>query len=135
MQHNATFKCDTVYRGEMELIFLYFIPFAGSVAFGSRFSFVVYVRNTHGLLKYMAKEYAKAFYSSKRWQDCRNAYGKSKGWLCENCLRSGIYNPGEIVHHKIEISPVNINTPEIALAWDNLADGVTRRNIRTRGRR
>lgn len=68
----------------------------------------------------MAKEFAKSFYSSKRWQDCRNGYAKSRGWLCENCLRRGIYTPGEIVHHMIEITPNNINTPEIALSWDNL---------------
>ena len=68
----------------------------------------------------MAREFAKQLYSSKRWQDCRNEYAKSKGWLCENCLRSGLYTAGDIVHHKIELTPENINNPEIALSWDNL---------------
>ena len=68
----------------------------------------------------MAREFAKKFYSSKAWQDTRNAYSKSVGHLCEQCLRFGIYRPGIIVHHKIEISPVTIENPEIALSWNNL---------------
>lgn len=68
----------------------------------------------------MAREFAKSFYSSKRWQDCRNGYARSVGYLCENCLRRGIYKPGDIVHHRIEIDPININYPEVALNWDNL---------------
>lgn len=68
----------------------------------------------------MAKAFAKQFYSSKAWQDCRNEYAKRKNHLCENCLRKGIYRPGEIVHHKIEIDPITIEKPEIALNFDNL---------------
>ena len=68
----------------------------------------------------MAKEFAKAFYSSKRWQAVRNEYAKRRHYLCEDCLRRGIYRPGVIVHHKIEIDPVTIEVPEIALNADNL---------------
>ena len=68
----------------------------------------------------MAKAFAKRFYSSKAWQDCRNEYAKRAHHLCEDCLRRGIYRPGEIVHHKIELDPVNIEKPEIALNFDNL---------------
>lgn len=68
----------------------------------------------------MAREFARKFYSSKQWQDCRNGYAAYRGHLCENCLRKGIYKPGEIVHHKIELDPINIEKPEIALSWDNL---------------
>ena len=68
----------------------------------------------------MAKAYAKAFYSSKTWQDCRNEYAKRRNHLCEDCLRRGIYRPGEIVHHKIELDPINIERPEVALNFDNL---------------
>ena len=68
----------------------------------------------------MAKPYAKRFYSSKAWQDCRNEYAKRRHHLCENCLRRGIYRPGTIVHHKIELDPVNIERPEITLNFDNL---------------
>lgn len=68
----------------------------------------------------MAKPFAKKFYSSAAWQACRNEYARDRHYLCENCLRRGIYKPGEIVHHKIELDPVNINNPEIALNFDNL---------------
>lgn len=68
----------------------------------------------------MAREFARKFYSSKAWQDCRNEYIKQAHHLCENCLRKGIYRPGEIVHHIIEIDPVNICNPEVTLNFNNL---------------
>ena len=68
----------------------------------------------------MSKDFARRFYSSKAWQDCRNTYSAMRGHLCENCLARGIYKPGEIVHHVIELDPVNINNPEIALGFNNL---------------
>ena len=68
----------------------------------------------------MAKEFAKKFYSSKAWQTCRNEYARDRHYLCENCLRKGIYKAGEIVHHKIEIDPINISNPEITLNFNNL---------------
>lgn len=66
------------------------------------------------------KEYAQAFYSSTAWKNTREAYAKSKGNLCELCLKQGRYNPCEIVHHRIELSPTNIDNPAITLGWDNL---------------
>ena len=71
-------------------------------------------------VKEMAKEFAKKFYSSKAWQDCRNEYMKHAHFLCENCLRKGIYKPAAIVHHIEELTPMNIDKPEIALGFDNL---------------
>ena len=68
----------------------------------------------------MAKPFARKFYSSKAWQDCRNEYAKRRHYLCENCLRKGIYKPGEIVHHIIELDPITIENPEIALSFNNL---------------
>ena len=68
----------------------------------------------------MAKSWARSFYSSKAWQDCRNEYAKRLQHLCEDCLRRGIYRPGEIVHHKIELDPINIEKPEVALNFENL---------------
>lgn len=68
----------------------------------------------------MARDFAKSFYSSRTWTDCRNAYAKSVGGLCERCLAHGIYRPGEIVHHKCYISPENINDPTVTLNWENL---------------
>lgn len=66
------------------------------------------------------KPYAKEFYTSAAWQQCREAYAKSKKYLCENCLQRGLLTPGEIVHHKINITPENINNPEITLNFKNL---------------
>ena len=66
------------------------------------------------------RPFARSFYKSKAWQRTREAYAASKGGLCERCLQSGAYKAGEIVHHKQELTPENINEPEITLAWDNL---------------
>lgn len=68
----------------------------------------------------MSKEFARGFYSSETWNRTRAAYKKSKGGLCEQCLMSGLFNPGEIVHHKIPLTPFNVETPEITLNWNNL---------------
>ena len=68
----------------------------------------------------MAREFAKAFYNSKAWLKCRVAYiAKRKaidGGLCESCHE----RPGYIVHHKIELTPDNINDSDIALGHGNL---------------
>lgn len=45
------------------------------------------------------KPYAVDFYKSKAWKDTREAYAKSKGYICETCAKKGLYSPGEIVHH------------------------------------
>ena len=66
------------------------------------------------------KEYAKEFYSSKTWQRCREGYRKSVGGLCERCLKQGRYTPGVIVHHKVHITPENIDDPNVTLDWRNL---------------
>lgn len=66
------------------------------------------------------REFAKEFYSSKAWKDCRAAYRKSVGGLCERCRAKGLIVPGEIVHHKKYISPENIQDPMVLLNWDNL---------------
>lgn len=66
------------------------------------------------------KDYAKGFYSSKAWKDCRDAYKKKAGGLCEVCMKKGIYKPGAIVHHKIHINPDNVHDPSVTLSFDNL---------------
>lgn len=68
----------------------------------------------------MAKEFAKAFYNSKKWKTCRVAYIKHRksidGGMCESCHEV----PGYIVHHKEELTPNNINNPDITLNFENL---------------
>lgn len=66
------------------------------------------------------REFAESFYKSKRWQANRNAYARSVGGLCEACAKQGLIVPGEIVHHRIELSPENIHDPSITLDWSNL---------------
>ena len=68
----------------------------------------------------MAQDWAKPFYNSKKWIKCRELYKQEKNGLCERCLKRGIYNPGEEVHHKIWLTPQNINDPEITLSFNNL---------------
>ena len=60
------------------------------------------------------------FYYTPAWKSCRKAYAKSKGGLCERCLSRGIYKAGEIVHHKLPLTPDTIKDPNIALNWNNL---------------
>lgn len=68
----------------------------------------------------MAQDYAKDFYNSRAWKNCRAAYAKSQSYLCERCRAKGIYKSGEIVHHKIHLTPENVNDPTVTLNWDNL---------------
>lgn len=60
------------------------------------------------------------FYKTEQWKSTRDAYASSVGGLCEHCYRNGKIVPGEIVHHKVHLSPQNINDPDITLNWDNL---------------
>ena len=68
----------------------------------------------------MAKDWAKAFYKSVAWQKCRAAYIAERiaidGGLCEECGEELDY----IVHHKVLLTPANINNPEIALNHEHL---------------
>lgn len=68
----------------------------------------------------MAKEFAKAFYKSKRWIKCRDGYIAERmlidGGTCEACGN----NPGYILHHKINLTQENINNPDVSLNWNNL---------------
>lgn len=72
------------------------------------------------MFRIMAQEYASRFYKSQAWKNCSKAYKESVGGLCENCNRNGLIVAGAIVHHKIHITPENINNTEVSLNWDNL---------------
>lgn len=60
------------------------------------------------------------FYKTQDWRKCRDSYAKSKGHLCEKCLKAGRYTPGVFVHHVIPLDMVNVYNPEIALNFENL---------------
>lgn len=61
------------------------------------------------------KPWAEWFYKSKAWRSCRKDYIEKRisidGGLCEICRE----RLGYIVHHKIELTPENINNSEITL--------------------
>lgn len=66
------------------------------------------------------REFARRFYKSSAWKKTRAAYASSVGGLCERCARNGLIVPGVIVHHKIYLTPENINDPAVSLNWANL---------------
>lgn len=68
----------------------------------------------------MARDFAYDFYNSQAWKKTRNAYMRMGRGLCEPCLAAGRYTPAEIVHHKVHLSPDNIDDPSITLSFDNL---------------
>lgn len=68
----------------------------------------------------MAKPFAKSFYSSRDWQVCRDNYAAKRGWLCERCIERGVLSYGEIVHHKILLTPDNINDVSVTMNFANL---------------
>lgn len=63
----------------------------------------------------MAKDFAKAFYKSKQWQDVRQYVLLRDFNLCVRCG-----NAAEEVHHIIRLTPKNIRDPLVALNPDNL---------------
>lgn len=68
----------------------------------------------------MAKDFAKPFYNSKAWKQCRASYIDKVHGLCERCRLNGKVTPGYIVHHIDYITPNNINNPFVTLNHDNL---------------
>lgn len=66
------------------------------------------------------KEFAKGFYDGTQWIACRDSYRAHRisidGGMCELCHQ----RLGFIVHHKTELTPLNIHDPEIALSFSNL---------------
>lgn len=61
------------------------------------------------------KDFSKQFYASQAWHKCRAGYIAYRHGICERC--GGL---GTIVHHKVYLTPDNINDPEVSLNWDNL---------------
>lgn len=63
----------------------------------------------------MAREFAKSFYRSKSWKQCREYIFNKYHGLCDECGA-----PGEEVHHIEWLKPSNINNPRITLGEANL---------------
>ena len=62
----------------------------------------------------------ESFYTTRAWRKCRESYLSSVGRLCEICLSKGLIEPAVHVHHKVHLTPENINDPRIALDSSNL---------------
>lgn len=63
----------------------------------------------------MAKVWAKSFYDSRAWKDCRRAVLRRDLFTCRDCSARA-----SEVHHIIELTPENIADQSIALNPDNL---------------
>src|SRR5690554_2460741 len=61
------------------------------------------------------KPWARSFYKGKAWRKCRQAYFVSRHGICERCG-----DTGRIVHHKVYLTPENINDPDVSLNFNNL---------------
>jgi 5-methylcytosine-specific restriction endonuclease McrA len=68
----------------------------------------------------MARDFARDFYHGRPWRTVRDSYMQEGFGLCERCLSLGKYTKAEIVHHKVHLSPQNINDPKITLDKANL---------------
>ena len=68
----------------------------------------------------MARPFAINFYTSSKWRDARDAALARDDYLCQRCLAEGRVTAAEIVHHKHELTPDNIQDDRIAYGLDNL---------------
>lgn len=64
--------------------------------------------------------FADPFYQSMAWVNCREAYKRKAGGLCERCYERGYVTPGTDVHHIKPLTQQNINDPSVSLADRNL---------------
>ena len=68
----------------------------------------------------MSQGEQQQFYFTNAWKECRKAYFKKVGGLCEKCKAKGLIVPAEIIHHKVHLNAENVKDPSIALNFDNL---------------
>lgn len=66
------------------------------------------------------REFARSLYKSKAWKKVREFVIERDKGLCQRCKREGRLTAGKIVHHKIPLTPANINDTRISLNPDNL---------------
>lgn len=68
----------------------------------------------------MAKAFSYGFYHSTAWANARESALKRDSYLCQRCLHGGEITPATMVHHIEELTPANIDNPDIACGLDNL---------------
>lgn len=64
----------------------------------------------------MAKKFSKKLYNSKEWRNIKTFVLNRDLYICQVCGKPNV----NIVHHIVELTPVNINNPTITLNADNL---------------
>ena len=64
--------------------------------------------------------FARKFYHAKAWQNARGVVIDRSHGLCERCMERGELKPADVVHHKIPLTPENVDDPDISLNPDRL---------------
>ena len=65
-------------------------------------------------------EAIERFYTTTAWRKARKAVLDGHGGLCQICFSKGLIEPAVHVHHKVHLTPENIDNPMIALDSSNL---------------
>ena len=65
-------------------------------------------------------EAVERFYTTTAWRKCRASVLRDAGGLCQACLGKGLIVPAVHVHHRIPITPENLDNPRITLDSSNL---------------
>ena len=60
------------------------------------------------------------FYTSTAWRKARASVLRDSNGLCQICLMKGLIVPAVHVHHKVHLTPDNLDDPMIALDSSNL---------------
>ena len=60
------------------------------------------------------------FYTTTAWRKCRAAVLEENCGLCQVCMSKGLIEPAVHVHHKVPLTPDNIDDPRITLDSSNL---------------
>lgn len=77
----------------------------------------------------MAQEWARKFYKSAAWRKNRKGYlmrpiespdGVVPPGMCERCFRLGELTPATVVHHKVHLTPQNVDDPHVTLSYGNM---------------
>ena len=65
-------------------------------------------------------EAIERFYTTRAWRKARASVLADHGGLCQLCLAKGLIVPAVHVHHRIPLTPDNMDDPKIALDSSNL---------------
>lgn len=63
---------------------------------------------------------ATGFYKTQAWKQTSRNYKKSVGGLCERCMKRGIIQTADIIHHRVPLTTETVSDLNLSLNWDNL---------------